>query len=164
MIKNEKQYLMTKQIIQRFEASLAGFAERVNLQSKLDPQIAQLQKDSIESQLDSLRRELREYERLRSGNLRIIRCESLVELPKALIKARIARGWTHKEFAEKMEMKEEQIQRYEATEYERASFARLVDFATVLCVEVKSVMTLSELSPVPSISELTSAGLVTQSA
>ncbi len=98
MIKNEKQYLITRQMVQRFEASLAGFGERVNQQSKLDSRLAQLQKDSLESQLDSLQRELREYERLRSGKLKVIRCESLVELPKALIKARIARGWTHKEF------------------------------------------------------------------
>jgi HTH-type transcriptional regulator/antitoxin HigA len=42
-----------------------------------------------------------------------------------LIQARIARGLTQKELTQKMGLKEQQIQRYEASSYAKASLARI---------------------------------------
>jgi len=47
------------------------------------------------------------------------------DLPKALIRARIAAGMTQEGLARRLGVKTQQIQRYEATEYESASFARI---------------------------------------
>ncbi len=47
------------------------------------------------------------------------------DLPKTLISARIASGMTQKGLAHRLGIKAQQIQRYEATEYESASFARI---------------------------------------
>ena len=49
-----------------------------------------------------------------------------------LIKARIARGLTHKELAQRVGIKEQQIQRYEATDYEAANLSRLQAVASAL--------------------------------
>ncbi len=46
---------------------------------------------------------------------------SLADLPKALIRARIAAGLSQKEFADRLGMKEQQIQSYEANDYQHAS-------------------------------------------
>jgi transcriptional regulator with XRE-family HTH domain len=50
---------------------------------------------------------------------------SFEELPRALIQARIARGLTQRQLAERLGLKEQQIQRYEATGYASASLKRV---------------------------------------
>jgi HTH-type transcriptional regulator/antitoxin HipB len=66
------------------------------------------------------------------GGLQIIQPTCLEELPKAVIQARIAMGFTQKEFAEKVSLKEQQIQRYESEDYQGVSFDRLLEFVEVL--------------------------------
>jgi ribosome-binding protein aMBF1 (putative translation factor) len=51
--------------------------------------------------------------------------EAVEDLPKALIRARIASGMTQEGLALRLGLKAQQVQRYEATEYECASFARI---------------------------------------
>lgn len=51
--------------------------------------------------------------------------EAVGDLPKTLIRARIASGITQEGLAHRLGVKTQQIQRYEATEYESASFARI---------------------------------------
>ena len=46
-------------------------------------------------------------------------------MPRALIRARIASGMTQEGLALRLGLKAQQVQRYEATEYESASFARI---------------------------------------
>jgi Helix-turn-helix len=52
---------------------------------------------------------------------------SLNDLPTTLIKARISAGMTQKELAEKIGIREQQIQRYEANHYNSASFVPVGD-------------------------------------
>jgi HTH-type transcriptional regulator / antitoxin HigA len=61
---------------------------------------------------------------------------SLAGLATLLIKARIARGWTQQRLADQLGVAEQQIQRYEATEYRTASLARICDVAAALSVEI----------------------------
>jgi transcriptional regulator with XRE-family HTH domain len=51
--------------------------------------------------------------------------DAVEDLPKTLIRARIAAGMTQEGLARRLGVKPQQIQRYEATEYESASFARI---------------------------------------
>ena len=51
--------------------------------------------------------------------------EAVEELPMALIRARISAGMTQEGLARRLGVKPQQVQRYEATEYESASFARI---------------------------------------
>ena len=61
---------------------------------------------------------------------------SLTGLATLLVKARIARGWTQRRLAEALGVAEQQIQRYESTDYRSASLARICDVADALGVAV----------------------------
>jgi HTH-type transcriptional regulator/antitoxin HigA len=111
--------------------------------------------DGCDSLIEELSAEIKEYDELKSGNKKRLACHSLVELPHTLIKARIARRLTHKELGEMLHMPEQQIQRYEATEYEAASFARLVDVATVLNLEFSFMATLPHMREIDTSEEIT---------
>ena len=89
------------------------------------------------SQLDDLKRELYEYETLRSGKRRFIALESIEELPKTLIQARIAAGLSQEELAARLGLKPQQIQRYEATNYQSASLERVNEIMRTLGVRLR---------------------------
>src|SRR6266851_8324545 len=124
MIKNERQYRITKSQADKFEQALAQVAATPDT-AKLHPVLIKAQKDALTSQLADLNRELADYNALRSGECRVLELTSFGDLPRALIQARIALGLSQKELAERLGLKEQQLQRYEATDYVSASIARL---------------------------------------
>ena len=67
---------------------------------------------------------------------------SLDGLPEALVKARIARGMTQKELAERLGLKEQQVQKYEATDYASASLSRVRAVIRALDVSVTEKISL----------------------
>ena len=56
----------------------------------------------------------------------------VAELPSVLIKARIAQGLSQKDLAERLGLQEQQIQRYEATDYASASLTRIKEVVSAL--------------------------------
>lgn len=141
MITNERQYRITKSEIERFEQALAKVDEQNENQH---PKMRKAMRASIESQLRELREELAEYEALRDGMVTILEFDSLASVPIGLIKARIARGLTQKDLAEALNLKEQQIQRYEATLYEGAGLDRIQEVADVLGVRESVKLELSK--------------------
>lgn len=139
MIKNERQYKITKSQVATFEAALRELAARTDTNS----QLIKLEADALRSQLDELRDEVERFEKLQSGGQKPIQIDSFDELPQALVKARIAAGLSQKELAERLEMKEQQIQRYEATDYCSASLTRIKQVAEALGVNIVGEMTYS---------------------
>lgn len=125
MIKNERQYKITKAQAGRFSNALENLRQRPNANSGFHPLIAKAQEDAISSQLSDLESELREYESLKAGQFQWDSLSLVADLPLILIKARIARGLSQKDLAEKIGLKEQQIQRYEATDYATANLARI---------------------------------------
>ncbi len=146
MIKNEREYRITKAQALKFEqalSQLSGPGEG----AQLHPLVKKAQVDAVWSQLEELKEELAEYELLRSGGCSVLSLDSLGELPKALIRARIAAGLTQRELAGRLGLKEQQIQRYEATEYASADFARLNEVARALGVQVREDLFLNTPQP-----------------
>jgi len=78
--------------------------------------------------------EIKEYDSLKSGRFQSDQLKTVEQLPDLLIKARIARGMTQKELAERLGLKEQQIQRYEATDYASARLARIREVVEALVV------------------------------
>jgi ribosome-binding protein aMBF1 (putative translation factor) len=132
MIQGEEQYRHTKAQAARFEKALSEFDHDPKSHPGGHPRLVRAQREAMESQLACLRREVEEYERLRQGAEVPLDVESLEELPDRLIQARIAAGLTHKQLAERLRMKEQQIQRYEGTRYASASLSRLIEVARAL--------------------------------
>src|SRR5256885_9638319 len=118
MITNERQWKITRAQLQRFEQAL-GELDRTP--STLPPLLRKAERAALESQRDSLRAEIAEYEALRAGRERVFGGSSFTDFPGLLIKARIARGMTQKDLAGRLGLKEQQIQKYEATGYSSAS-------------------------------------------
>jgi transcriptional regulator with XRE-family HTH domain len=85
----------------------------------------ELAEASLIGQINDVDAELREYEALRAGEVRVLAVASLADLPDALVRARIASGLTQRDLASRLDLKEQQIQRYEAEGYANASLTRL---------------------------------------
>lgn len=137
MIKNERQYRVTQAQAKKFEEALAQFEGNLDKREEGHPLLWKAQRDALQSQLSELREEIYEYESLKSGQYTVLELESLEELPLALIKARIAAGLSQKDLADRLIIKEQQIQRYEDTEYASASFTRLIEVSQALGITVR---------------------------
>ena len=136
MIKNERQYRITQARAEEFRRTIVR-SEQDQASRKLHPKLRQAQADALQSQLQTLERELREYEELKSGRQKVLTYASFDELPKALVQARIARGWTQKELADRLGLDEQKIQDYEATDYQRASLGRIKEVVRALKIEIR---------------------------
>src|ERR1035441_5187668 len=111
MIKNERQYRITKARLEEFELALAESSSKKATKPE-DKLWLKVQGDALTSQLEEFREELREYEELRNRGRDTVEVNSLGDLPQALVRGRIAAGLTQKELADRLKIKEQQIQRY----------------------------------------------------
>ena len=136
MIKNERQHRVTKAHAEKFRAALSELAATPRPKN-VHPKLWEAQKAGLRNQLEELEAELHEYETLKAGGPKILELDSLEGLPKVLIQARIAGGLTQEDLAERLGLKPQQIQRYEASDYQTVSFARLQEIARVLGLRVR---------------------------
>lgn len=146
MIKNERQYRITKAQIEKFSDALAQLSTSVQSEPSVHPLLKKAEREAMESQIAELRAQLEEYEALKNGQHAVLELDSLEALPRALIKARIAAGLTQKDLAERLGLKEQQIQRYEETEYASANFARLVEVSRAIGIQVREDILLPKAS------------------
>ncbi|MGH2531352.1 MAG: helix-turn-helix domain-containing protein [Thermomicrobiales bacterium] len=137
MIKNDRQRQITQEEIRKFEEAIANLPDFATLDNEDDRHFWQIQNDALHSMLGDLRAQLTDYEQLRTGRLQAVSLDSLPQLAEALIAARIASGLTQRQLAERLGLKEQQIQRYEATDYQSASLARITEVASALRIEVR---------------------------
>lgn len=135
MIANEFQYNLTRSQAARFEQALRDLDEPVN--QALHPILARAEKDALQSQLESLRSELGDYDALRAGKKKSFLGESFDEFPRMLIEARIAAGLSQRQLADRLGLKEQQIQRYEASHYGSASLNRVRQVIDALGLKVR---------------------------
>jgi hemerythrin superfamily protein len=141
MIKNEQQYQKTKEWLRRFEHSVGEFDSNEEL--KIDPKRWKLHRDSYQSQIDELKAEIAEYERLINCDNHQpikIKIESFNKLGDALIKARIAAKMNQQELAEILKTDEQRVKEYEETDYQCASFVEILEVCTALGLEFESAV------------------------
>ena len=84
-----------------------------------------------------MKAELEEYKALRTGQRHVLELESFDDLPRALVQARIAAGLSQQDLAAKLGIKEQQVQRYEANDYQSASLGRVGDVVRALQLRVR---------------------------
>lgn len=131
MIKNERQYAVTKSRVQDFERSLSALDDRLRQDGGLP---AMMERDGLRGQLEDLRGEVAEYERLRSGDTAAAPCD-LEDLPRTLIKRRICLGMSERDVAEKLGLEEQSVSEYERTDYEGADYDTLMAALSALSVD-----------------------------
>ena len=137
MITNERQYKITRKKKERFVRALREFDDEADKRKDLHPRLVRAEREAIEAQLAILCAELDEYQQVKSAGLSGVKAKSIDQLPEFLIKARIASGLTQRELGERIKLKAQQIQRYEAERYASANFQRLCEVARALGVDSK---------------------------
>jgi HTH-type transcriptional regulator / antitoxin HipB len=140
MIQNERQYKITKTKLRDLKLDLSGLDAP---DSDLHTRLMLARKNSLNILIGELEQEIAEYDRLKSGQITKFPIESLGDLPRVMIEARIAVGMTQKELAEKIGVQEQQIQKYEANHYRAVGFDRLQEVMSALDMTIsKAVMQL----------------------
>jgi ribosome-binding protein aMBF1 (putative translation factor) len=135
MIRNQRQYKITKAQAANFARELAEFDERPAAHPRVQPRLIKLMKEALAVQLAELQEEIKEYEQLQRSKKPRLKLEQVKELPQTLIRARISSGLSQRELAARLGLKEQQIQRYEATNYETASLRRVMEVAAALTAQ-----------------------------
>jgi len=135
MIKNERQYRITKSQAQKFQDAI-HVLEAGERNEGLHPLLHQAQVNALRSQLQELQADLAQYDALRAGGKPTYDFTHFEQIPSALIQARIAQGLTQEELAQRLGLQPQQIQRYEATDYQSASISRVADVIRALNLPV----------------------------
>jgi HTH-type transcriptional regulator/antitoxin HigA len=136
MITNERQYKITKSEVSRFKVALQNFKEIELVRQGIDPVIVAAQRSSLEQQLKDLESQVLEYEELRSGRVKRLFPTSVTDIGHTLIEARIAQNLSQRALAERLGMKEQQIQRYEQDRYLTANLNRVAEVADALHLDL----------------------------
>jgi transcriptional regulator with XRE-family HTH domain len=139
VITNERQYGISKAELQRFEEAAAAQQQEAPSEG-VDPRIHEAMGASLESEIEDLRAQIKRYEDLRDGRISYRELGSLRDLPTALIEARIAAGFTQKALGERLDVKEQQVQRWEANLYSGVGVERLQEVVDALGMEVKETV------------------------
>jgi ribosome-binding protein aMBF1 (putative translation factor) len=136
MIYNERQLKITKSRLEGFQESLAQLKVSKRPQD-IDPLLWKAEQDAMKSTIEELEGDIKQYERLKAGKVKSVKVASFDDVPKALIQARIAQGFTQKDLAEKLGVREQQVQHDEEILYSSANLSRLKRVAEVLGLEVE---------------------------
>jgi len=123
MIKNDKQYQLTRKKLAEFNEALKSLENN----NALSSEEINLRAAFILPQVKIFEEELLEFEKLSRGEVVQIEMSTLDELSDTLIKARIAKGWSQADLAGKLGLQAQAVQRYEATDYESADLTRLIE-------------------------------------
>ncbi len=121
MLQNEREVQNTRIQLARMEQALAEAQSRMKSRPEPPAIVREGHLNGIRALIGDLQREIAEYEALQSGQVRSFAMQSVwSELPATLVRARIARGWTHKELAQALGTSEQQVQKDEAGGYSKA--------------------------------------------
>ncbi|HUX57373.1 MAG TPA: helix-turn-helix transcriptional regulator [Bacteroidales bacterium] len=134
MIKNNKQL---KNVQERIDAINEAIKNLDKTKRIGDDNLFELNKSALLSQLEDISNEVEFYTSIKDNKLNKLQIGSVENLHKALIAYRISIRWSQKDLAEKLGLKEQQIQRYEANDYQSASWHRILDIVSALGIEIE---------------------------
>ena len=127
MIHNKKQLSIAKK-------SIETLTESINALSNSNEMLDLLQIQAWKCRIEDLEEEIKEFESLEDAYELEFSKDNLL---KTVINLRIASGMTQKQLAEAIDIKEQQIQRYEQDHYRTASFERIVQILQVLSKDIQ---------------------------
>ena len=155
MIKDELQYEVSKEWVEKFNKTLA-IMERDEEAKRKDFLKWDAGRGSIQCHLDQLHEEIAEYERLmawdKSKPIEIV-VENFNRLSEALIKARIAAKMSEEELAEILDIDPERIKEYEKKKYQNASLTEILDISLALGLEFKTAVMQVDFEEIEAIKE-----------
>ena len=150
MILNDLEYQVTKERIEGFERALALLNTPDNDLKKTNLIMWQLNVDGVQSLLDDFTSQMQEYNALINRDESepiVFEIDSLSQLARVLIQARIAAKISQKELAERLGIEESLLQRYEDREYESATLMQLLQISEVLGISIQPKTTIRVVAP-----------------
>ena len=123
MIRNEQQLTITQRKRDEFQALAA---HGISIEAKTYKELA-----------DELDTEIREYEAIRDHYSKSFEVTEADDIGQCLVKARISRNWTQARLARELGIAEQQVQRYEADDYQRMSLWRVSEIFDALGFHIK---------------------------
>ena len=155
MIKDELQYEVSKEWVEKFNKTLAAM-ERDEEAKRKDFLKWDAGRGSIQRHLDQLHEEIAEYERLmawdKSKPIEIV-VENFNKLSEALIKARMAAKMSEEELAEILDIDPERIKEYEKKKYQNASLMEILEISLALGLEFKTAVMQVDFEEIEAIKE-----------
>jgi HTH-type transcriptional regulator/antitoxin HigA len=134
MIKNDAQK-------KRTEAQLEGFRSAlVRAQEEMSGQRLAAVAGSYQGMIQQLQDELQEYEDLRRGELKLPEVERLDQVAPFITRIRISKGISQTELARRLGVSKQVISRYEESDYQAVSIARLQEILDA--VGIRTLVTL----------------------
>lgn len=129
MIKSDAQRERTVAQIEGFKRALAKAAEE-----KPGKRSAAI-RGSYESMIRQLEDELREYDGLKSGDLKLPKIDRLDHIAPFIVKLRIAKGVSQTELARRLGISKQVISRYEDSDYQTVGIARLQEILDAIGIK-----------------------------
>ena len=135
MIKSDAQRDRTVAQIEGFRRALAKVEqEKTNKRSTAI-------RGSYEGMIRQLEDELRAYDQLKSGKLKLPHVERLDQVAPFITKIRIAKGVSQTELATRLGVSKQVVSRYEESDYQTVSVAKLQEILDA--IGIKTLVTLS---------------------
>ena len=122
MIYTDEQFAISGGVLRQLEAGLEAARERRTGRAW----VRDLEVAALESQIEDIEAELREYRQLRDGHVPLAEAPAIDELPRVLAKARIRSGVSQGDLAARLGTTPEQVQRFEESDYAGASLDTLL--------------------------------------
>jgi HTH-type transcriptional regulator/antitoxin HigA len=110
----------------------------------------QLNVDGVQSLLYDFTSQMQEYEALikrEESEPIVFEIDSLSQLPRVLIQARIATKISQKKLADQLGIEEGLLQRYEDREYESATLTQLLEVSQLLGISIQQKTTFKVAAP-----------------
>jgi HTH-type transcriptional regulator / antitoxin HigA len=137
-ILNQRDYRLAKARLAQLQEARAPRALLDESTGGLSADITEARRLALRAEHERLREEIRAYESLRSQVVSSHQTIDSSDLGMLPIFARIARGWSQKQLADVLDLKEQQIQRYESERYAGVSLTRYERILEVLTVELQA--------------------------
>lgn len=133
MIKNQKQAGITKSKLSELKTAKEKLHLEKEKYSALEFELAD---NSLNSLISELENQIHIYNALVKNDFHVLKPKNLEDIPRILIAARISQNLSQADLAEILGINEQQVQRYEATDFESASWTRIVEFSFALNLQI----------------------------
>ena len=136
-ILNHRDYRLAKARLSQLEKVTGTLGTVVALADNLPPEAATARRTTLESERQRLEAQISAYERLRADGLTVGEEVGAHDLGTVAILARISQQLSQRDLADKLGMKEQQVQRYEREKYQSISLERFGRVLAALGVELQ---------------------------
>ena len=141
IITSDLEYRVTRDKAEMFRKALDQSGAETASCTHPDPGMLHLQRDAANCMLARLEAQLTEYEQLNTADKPVVRVRDFGEIGEGLMAARVAKGWSPKQLAQRTDLTEQEILRHEQDYYTKANFQVLLGVAYALGVQVEMTLT-----------------------